>query len=70
MPAWVTIPIPTKLVKQGVRDMLHISDARMGGTSYGACILHVGPEAFVDGPRALVHTGDVLDRLSCTKHLA
>ena len=58
MPEWGMLPIPTKLVKQGVRDMVRISDARMSGTSYGACILHVAPESFVGGPLALVQTGD------------
>jgi dihydroxy-acid dehydratase len=60
MPEWGMIPIPTKLVKQGVRDMLRISDARMSGTSYGACVLHVSPESFVGGPLALVRTGDII----------
>jgi dihydroxy-acid dehydratase len=60
MPEWGMLPIPKKLVKQGVRDMLRISDARMSGTSYGACILHVSPEAHVGGPLALVRTGDVI----------
>ena len=58
MPEWGMLPIPTKLVKQGVRDMLRISDARMSGTSYGACILHVSPESHVGGPLALLRTGD------------
>ncbi len=58
MPEWGMLPIPTKLVKQGVRDMIRISDARMSGTSYGACILHVAPESYVGGPLALVRTGD------------
>jgi dihydroxy-acid dehydratase len=58
MPEWGMLPIPKKLVKAGVRDMLRISDARMSGTSYGACILHVAPEAYVGGPLALVRTGD------------
>jgi dihydroxy-acid dehydratase len=58
MPEWGMIPIPTKLIKQGVRDMVRISDARMSGTSYGACILHVSPESYVGGPLALVKTGD------------
>ncbi|MDO9285277.1 MAG: L-arabinonate dehydratase [Aquabacterium sp.] len=58
MPEWGMLPIPTKLVKQGVRDMLRLSDARMSGTSYGACILHAAPEAYVGGPLALVRTGD------------
>jgi len=58
MPEWGMLPIPKKLVKQGVRDMIRISDARMSGTSYGACILHVAPESFVGGPLGLVQTGD------------
>ena len=61
MPEWGMLPIPRKLVKQGVRDMLRISDARMSGTSYGACILHVAPESFVGGPLAFVHTGDEIE---------
>ena len=56
MPEWGMLPIPTKLVKQGVRDMVRLSDARMSGTSYGACILHVSPEAYIGGPLALVRT--------------
>ena len=60
MPEWGMLPIPKKLVKQGVRDMLRISDARMSGTSYGACILHVSPESYVGGPLALVETGDII----------
>jgi dihydroxy-acid dehydratase len=60
MPEWGMLPIPTKLVKQGVRDMVRISDARMSGTSYGACILHVAPESYVGGPLALVRTGDLI----------
>jgi dihydroxy-acid dehydratase len=60
MPEWGMLPIPLKLVKQGVRDMVRISDARMSGTSYGACILHVAPESFVGGPLALVQTGDLI----------
>jgi dihydroxy-acid dehydratase len=52
------LPIPVKLVKAGVRDMLRISDARMSGTSYGACVLHVSPESFIGGPLALVENGD------------
>ena len=54
------LPIPVKLVKQGVRDMLRLSDARMSGTSYGACILHASPEAYIGGPLALVQTGDLI----------
>ena len=54
MPEWGMLPIPKKLLKQGVRDMVRISDARMSGTSYGSCVLHVAPESFVGGPLALV----------------
>jgi len=61
MPEWGQLPIPKKLLKAGVRDMLRISDARMSGTSYGACILHVAPESFVGGPLAFVHTGDEIE---------
>ena len=61
MPEWGMLPIPLKLVKAGVRDMVRISDARMSGTSYGACILHVAPEAFVGGPFAFVRTGDFIE---------
>lgn len=60
MPEWGMLPIPSKLLKQGVRDMVRISDARMSGTSYGTCILHVAPEAHVGGPLALVKTGDMI----------
>ncbi|MFG1357621.1 L-arabinonate dehydratase [Xanthobacter pseudotagetidis] len=60
MPEWGMLPIPKKLVKEGVRDMLRISDARMSGTSYGACILHVAPESYVGGPLALIATGDMV----------
>jgi dihydroxy-acid dehydratase len=58
MPEWGMLPIPTKLLKQGVKDMLRLSDARMSGTSYGGCLLHCSPEAYVGGPLALVQTGD------------
>lgn len=58
MPEWGMLPIPTKLVKAGVTDMLRLSDARMSGTAYGACMLHCAPEAYVGGPLALVCTGD------------
>ena len=61
MPEWGMLPIPRKLVQQGVRDMVRISDARMSGTSYGACILHVAPESFVGGPLALVKNGDEIE---------
>ena len=60
MPEWGMLPIPTKLVKQGVKDMLRLSDARMSGTSYGACMLHCAPESFIGGPLALVKTGDLI----------
>jgi len=61
MPEWGMLPIPKKLVKAGVRDMVRISDGRMSGTSYGACILHVAPESFVGGPLALVRSGDEIE---------
>jgi dihydroxy-acid dehydratase len=61
MPEWGMLPIPKKLVQAGVRDMLRISDGRMSGTSYGACILHVSPESFVGGPLAFVETGDAIE---------
>jgi dihydroxy-acid dehydratase len=61
MPEWGQLPIPTKLVKQGVRDMVRLSDARMSGTSYGACILHVSPESYIGGPLALVESGDMIE---------
>ena len=60
MPEWGMLPIPTKLLKQGVKDMLRLSDARMSGTSYGGCLLHCAPEAFIGGPLALVKTGDTI----------
>ena len=61
MPEWGQLPIPKKLLKEGVRDMLRISDARMSGTSYGACVLHVTPESHVGGPFALVRDGDMIE---------
>jgi dihydroxy-acid dehydratase len=60
MPEWGMLPIPRKLLKQGVRDILRISDARMSGTSYGACILHVAPESYIGGPLAAVQDGDII----------
>lgn len=60
MPEWGQLPIPKKLLEQGVRDMLRISDARMSGTSYGACVLHVAPESYVGGPLAFVRDGDMI----------
>jgi dihydroxy-acid dehydratase len=61
MPEWGMLPIPKKLLKQGVRDMVRISDARMSGTSYGTCVLHVSPESWVGGPLALVRSGDIVE---------
>ncbi|HEX4985208.1 MAG TPA: L-arabinonate dehydratase [Burkholderiales bacterium] len=61
MPEWGMLPIPKKLLKQGVRDMVRISDARMSGTSYGTCVLHVSPESWVGGPLAMVKTGDIVE---------
>ena len=60
MPEWGALPIPRKLLRQGVRDMVRISDARMSGTAYGACVLHVSPESHIGGPLALVRTGDIV----------
>ena len=61
MPEWGQLPIPKKLLKKGVRDMVRISDARMSGTSYGTCVLHVAPESYVGGPLALVREGDLIE---------
>jgi dihydroxy-acid dehydratase len=61
MPEWGMLPIPRKLLRQGVRDMVRISDARMSGTSYGTCVLHVSPESAVGGPLAFVRDGDVIE---------
>ena len=61
MPEWGNLPIPRNLLKTGVRDMVRISDARMSGTNYGTCILHVSPESFVGGPLALLKEGDTID---------
>jgi dihydroxy-acid dehydratase len=61
MPEWGMLPIPKKLLKQGVRDMVRISDARMSGTSYGTCVLHVSPESAVGGPLSLVRDGDLIE---------
>jgi dihydroxy-acid dehydratase len=61
MPECGMLPIPQKLARGGVRDMVRVSDARMSGTSYGTCVLHVSPEAHVGGPLALVKTGDVIE---------
>jgi dihydroxy-acid dehydratase len=61
MPEWGQLPIPKRLLEDGVRDMVRISDARMSGTSYGACVLHVAPEAYIGGPLALVRDGDWIE---------
>jgi len=61
MPEWGQLPIPKKLLQKGVRDMVRISDARMSGTSFGACVLHVAPESFIGGPLALVRDGDMIE---------
>jgi len=61
MPEWGMLPIPRKLLKKGVRDIVRISDARMSGTSYGACVLHVAPESFIGGPLGLVEDGDMIE---------
>jgi dihydroxy-acid dehydratase len=60
MAEWGMLPMPKKLLKQGFRDMLRLSDARMSGTSYGACVLHVAPESYIGGPLALLKTGDII----------
>ncbi len=61
MPEWGMLPIPKKLLRKGIRDMVRISDARMSGTAYGACVLHVSPEAYIGGPLALVRDGDLIE---------
>ena len=61
MPEWGMLPIPRKLLRRGVRDIVRISDARMSGTSYGACVLHVAPESYLGGPLALVRDGDLIE---------
>ena len=60
MPEWGMLPMPRRLLKEGHRDMLRLSDARMSGTSYGACVLHVAPESYIGGPLALLRTGDIV----------
>ena len=60
MPEWGMLPMPKALLKKGLRDMVRMSDARMSGTSYGACVLHVAPEAYIGGPLALLKTGDIV----------
>ena len=61
MPEWGMLPIPRRLLQAGVRDMVRISDARMSGTSYGTCVLHVAPESAVGGPLAFVRDGDEVE---------
>ena len=61
MPEWGMLPVPKKLLRQGVKDMVRVSDSRMSGTSYGTCVLHVAPESFVGGPLALVRNGDPIE---------
>src|SRR5215471_8809027 len=67
MPEWGNLPIPKKLLDRGTRDMVRISDARMSGTAYGTCVLHVSPESFIGGPLALVRDGDRI-QLNAAKH--
>src|SRR3546814_14560048 len=61
MREWGQLPIPKKLLQQGVRDMVRMSDARMSGTSYGTCVLHISAESYIGGPLALVRTGDMIE---------
>jgi dihydroxyacid dehydratase/phosphogluconate dehydratase len=61
MPEWGMLPIPKRLLEQGVRDMVRLSDARMSGTSYGTCVLHIAPESAEGGPLGLVRTGDLIE---------
>jgi dihydroxy-acid dehydratase len=61
MPEWGMLPLPGKLLRQGIRDMVRVSDARMSGTSFGTCVLHVAPESAVGGPLALVRDGDLIE---------
>src|SRR5437660_8754217 len=70
MPEWGQLPIPKKLLAQGVRDMVRISDARMSGTSYGACVLHIAPESFVGGPLAFVRDGDLIELAVAARKLS
>jgi dihydroxy-acid dehydratase len=69
MPEWGQLPIPAKLLQQGVTDMVRISDARMSGTAYGTCILHVAPESAVGGPLALVRDGDEIELDTAARRL-
>jgi dihydroxy-acid dehydratase len=61
MPEWGNLPLPRKLLRAGVRDMLRLSDARMSGTHYGTCVLHISPESAIGGPLALVRSGDIIE---------
>lgn len=61
MPEWGMLPIPKKILQKGIRDMVRISDARMSGTSYGTCVLHVAPESWIGGPLAFVQDGDMIE---------
>jgi dihydroxy-acid dehydratase len=61
MPEWGMLPLPKKLLEAGIRDMVRLSDARMSGTSYGTCVLHISPESHVGGPLALVQDGDIIE---------
>ena len=70
MPEWGMLPIPKKLLRQGVRDMVRVSDARMSGTAYGACVLHVAPESCVGGPLAFVQDGDLIELNVPSRRLA
>jgi dihydroxy-acid dehydratase len=60
MPEWGMLPLPKKLLEKGIRDMLRISDARMSGTAYGTCVLHISPESYIGGPLAFVRDGDLI----------
>ncbi|MCC2096178.1 MAG: dihydroxy-acid dehydratase, partial [Hyphomicrobiales bacterium] len=60
MPEWGMLPMPKALLKKGHRDMVRLSDARMSGTSFGACVLHVSPESYIGGPLALLRNGDIV----------
>ena len=64
MPEWGLLPIPRKLLREGVRDMVRISDARMSGTAYGACVLHISPESAIGGPLGFVRDGDLIEGLN------
>jgi dihydroxy-acid dehydratase len=69
MPEWGNLPIPQKLLRAGIRDMVRVSDARMSGTGYGACVLHVSPESFVGGPLSLLKDGDIVELDVPERHL-